>query len=82
MYYKHEYSNEIFDTREACETDLEETIDIDEFTWRVDITEIVRKYFRRKSNDDFCNWFDDKLWEIEEEIKNELISEHEEESEE
>lgn len=82
MYYTHEYSNEIFDTLEECETDLEETIDADEYAWRISIDELVRKYFRRKSNEEFCNWLDDKICEIDEEIKNDLIFEHEEESEE
>ena len=79
MYYTHEYSNEEFDTLEACEIDLEETVDIDEYVWRIDITELMRKYFHRKSNDDFCIWFDDKICEIDDEIKNDLIFEHEEE---
>lgn len=81
MYYTHEYSDEKFDTLEACEIDLSETVDIDEYAWHINITEILLKYFRRKSNDDFCNWFDDKICKIDEEIKNDLIFEHEEESE-
>lgn len=82
MYYTHEYSDEEFDTFEECEIDLEEAVDIDEYIWRMNMTEILRKYFRRKSNDDFCNWLDTKIYEITDEIKNDLIIEHEDEDEE
>ena len=69
MYYTHEYSDEEFDTLEECEIDLEENIDENEYDWRINIGELLQKYSRRKSNDDFCNWFDNKLYEIDEEIK-------------
>lgn len=78
MYYTHEYSHEIFNTFEECENDLMQTIDIVEYAERIDSYEILKKFFRRKSDEAFLSWFENRLFEIEEYLKNDLIYEHEE----
>lgn len=78
IYYTHEYSNEHFYTYEDCYDDLESVIGIDDYLEYLDCYEILRQFFRRKTNDEFCNWFEGKLYEeILPQIANELISEHE-----
>lgn len=79
MYYTHEYSHEIFNTFEECENDLIQSIDIVEYAERIGSDEILRKFFRRKSDEEFLSWFENKLLELEEELKNDLIFEYEEE---
>lgn len=77
MYYTHEYSDERYETLEDCEDDLMQCVDIDEYDWRIGSTEILRHFFRRKTDDEFCDWLENRIIEIEDEIKNDLIFDHE-----
>lgn len=78
MYYTHKYSNEKFDTFEECKKDLLMSIDICEYSERLDFYSILFDFFRRKSNDDFCENLECYLCEVEEEIENDLISKYSE----
>ena len=58
MYYTHEYSNEIFEDYADCKEDLIINMDICDYAEHVCFEEILRKFFRRKSSDEFCAWLE------------------------
>lgn len=77
MAFYHEYSCGYFDTREEAEEDLRECIDLDDITDAGNFNEyeIVRRFARRKSNDEFCNWMEDKMCEAEDNCMQWMINE-------
>lgn len=64
MYYMHDFSTEIFSTREACEEDLlasMDSLDIAEFlTQRVSLSDVINE---RANHDpeDFYDWMGDEI---------------------
>lgn len=81
MYYTHEYSDKKFEDYDECKDDLIINLDICDYTEHISAKEILRNFFRRKSNTEFCDWLENKTFDITEEIAEELITEHEEEEE-
>lgn len=80
MYYVHEYSDEQFETYEECRDDLYEQIDEDDVNDHIDLTvpEIIHQFCRRANNQNFINWFEEKIAEAERLAVDELIIEYEE----
>lgn len=80
MYYVHEYSDEQFETYEECRDDLYEQIDEDDVNDHIDLTvpEIIHQFCRRANNQNFINWFEEKIAEAERLAVDELITEYEE----
>lgn len=79
--FKHEYSNELFDSYDACRDDLMTDLDEDDITDHFDFTkpEILGKFLRRKSNEDFIQWLSCEIDNAIELACSELITEYEEE---
>ena len=77
--FVHEYSDEEFDSYDACRDDLLENLEIEDFLDFLDLSveEIVRMFLRSK-NEDFCVWFQEKIMEAEEKANDDLITEYEE----
>lgn len=82
MYYTHEYSDKEFKSLEQCEEDLRGCIDWEEIADNLEICigDIILKFCERKNNDNFINWFEDKIFEAEERIVEGLIFLHEEDT--
>lgn len=82
MYYTHEYSDEKFEILEECEEDLRRCIDWEELADNLEIGlgDVILKFCERKNNDNFINWFEDKIFEAEERIVEGLIFLHEEDT--
>lgn len=80
-YFVHEYSNEEFETLEACEEDLRESIELEDILQYFDFdnSDILREFFKRKSDEAFCAWLFDKFLEAENHAADELITEYDEE---
>ena len=80
MYYVHEYSDEQFETYEECQDDLYGQIDEDDINEHIDLTvpEIIRQFAMRANNQNFINWFEEKIAEAEQFAIDELITEYEE----
>ena len=80
MYYVHEYSDEEFETYEECRDDLCEQIDEDDIYDHIDLTvpEIIHQFCWRANNQNFINWFEEKITEAEQLAVDELITEYEE----
>lgn len=80
MYYVHEYSDEQFETYEECLDDLYEQIDEDDINDHIDLTvpEIIHQFTMRANNQNFINWFEEKIAEAERLAIDELITEYEE----
>ena len=80
MYYVHEYSDEQFETYEECRDDLYGQIDEDDIYDHIDLTvpEIIHQFCRRANNQNFINWFEEKIAEAERLAVDELITEYEE----
>ena len=80
MYFVHEYSDEQFETYEECRDDLYEQIDEDDVNDHIDLTvpEIIHQFCRRANNQNFINWFEEKIAEAERLAVDELITEYEE----
>jgi hypothetical protein len=80
MYYVHEYSDEQFEAYEECRDDLYEQIDEDDVNDHIDLTvpEIIHQFCRRANNQNFINWFEEKIAEAERLAVDELITEYEE----
>ena len=81
MYYTNEYNDKKFDDYTDCKEDLITNTSIYDYADRIDSYEILRKFFRKKSNEEFCLWLENAIFEAEEAIAKELITEHEDESE-
>ena len=73
MYYTHEYSNEIFNTWEECKEDLLANLSVDDYYEHLDSYNILVDFFRRKSNDDFCQSLENYICEVEQEIETDYI---------
>lgn len=82
--YTHEYSDEKFDSYEACRDDFLENIDEEDIAQYLDLTvpEIIRAFLRNKNNVDFSVWFQEKINEAITYTENDLIFEHDEEDDE
>ena len=80
-YFVHEYSNEEFETIETCEEDLRECIEIYDILNHFDfsVEDILREFFKRKSDEAFCAWLLNELLEAENHAVDELITEYDEE---
>lgn len=80
MYFVHEYSDEEFETYDECREDLYEQIDEDEIYDHIDLTvpEIIHQFAMRANNQNFINWFEEKIAEAERLAIDELITEYEE----
>lgn len=79
MYYTHEYSEKAFDDYDDCEDDLILRLSDDDYLEYLPCKSLIHKFLWRTTNDEFCNWFESVLFEIEHTIANELITEHEDE---
>lgn len=85
IYYKHEYSDEHFETIEECRDDLLDFIDLVEIAEKLErilsIDEILNN-FLVMNKEEFYDWFLEKYWYALSEIQEELISEIDEEEDE
>ncbi len=79
--FRVEGSLEEFETYEEAETEFFETMDTDEILEFMDCScgEILRRFLRRKYIIEFGIWFSEKIEEAIERMKDELITEYEEE---
>lgn len=80
MYFVHEYSDEQFETYEECLDDLYPQIDEDDISDHIDLTvsKIIHQFATRANNQNFINWFEQKIAEAEQLAADELITEYEE----
>lgn len=80
MYYTHEYSDEEFETLEQCKGDLSQCIDWEDLAdeLEVGLGDVILKFYERKRDSDFINWFENKIFEAEDRIVENLIIQHEE----
>lgn len=85
IYYKHEYSNEHFETIEECRDDLLDFIDLVEIAEKFEENLTIEKIlnnFLRMDKEEFYSWLFEKYLEVLSEIQEELVSEIETEEEE
>ena len=82
--FTHEYSDEEFDSYDACRDDLMENIDAEDIASHFDLTvaEIISAFLRNKNNVDFSVWFQEKIDEAIHYVEEELIFERDEEDDE
>lgn len=82
--FTHAYSDEEFDSYDACRDDLMENIDAEDIASHIDLTvpEIISAFLRNKNNVDFSVWFQEKIDEAIHYVGEELIFEHDEEDDE
>ena len=80
MYFVHEYSDEQFETYDECREDLMEVLEEEDISDHFDFTkpEILCKFLRRKSNEDFIQWLSIEVDNAIELALAELITEYEE----
>lgn len=85
IYYKHEYSDEHFETIEECRDDLLDFVDLVEIAEKLEgilsIDKILNN-FLVMDKEEFYNWLLEKYWYALSEIQEELISEIDEEEDE
>ena len=77
-YYKHEYSQEKFETIEDCREDLLDFVDVVEIADKLDESLTIEKIlsnFLRMDKEEFHSWFLEQYWDALVEIQEELISE-------
>ena len=79
--FVHEYSDEEFKDYDECREDLMTCFEEDDITDHFDFTksEIIGKFLRRKSNEDFIQWLSFEIDNAIELAIAELITEYEEE---
>lgn len=85
IYYKHEYSNEYFETIEECRDDLLDFIDLVEIAEKFEENLTIEKIlnnFLRMDKEEFYSWLFEKYLEVLSEIQEELVSEIETDEEE
>ena len=80
MYFVHEYSDEQFETYDECREDLMTVLEEEDICDHFDFTkpEILCKFLRRKSNEDFIQWLSIEVDNAIELTLAELITEYEE----
>lgn len=78
--FVHEYSDEEFATYEDCADSLRAEIDIDDIYDELDLgmTEILSRFLRRKSDQEFISWFQEEIFAAEQAAIDGLITEYEE----
>lgn len=78
--FVHEYSETQFKTYEECREDLIVCIEEEDVVERLDLTveEIVSQFNRRANNQNFINWFEEKIFEAEQMAIDDLITEYDE----
>lgn len=85
IYYKHEYSDEHFETIEECRDDLLDFVDLVEIAEKLEgilsIDKILNN-FLVMDKEEFYDWLLEKYWYALSEIQEELISEVDEEEDE
>ena len=85
IYYKHEYSDEHFETIEECRDDLLDFVDLVEIAEKLEgilsIDKILNN-FLVMDKEEFYDWLLEKYWYALSEIQEELISEIDEEEDE
>lgn len=79
--FVHEYSDEKFATYEDCADSLREEINIDDIREEMDLglTGILSRFLRRKSDQEFIEWFQEKIFAAEQAAVDALITEYEDE---
>ena len=79
--FRHDYSDEQFDSYDACRDDLIANLDEEVIAEHFDFTtpEILRKFLWSKSNEDFIQWLSCEIDNAIEFACSDLITEHEEE---
>ena len=84
-YYKHEYSDEYFETIEECREDLLDSVDLVEIAEKLEgiltIEEILNN-FLVMDKEEFYDWLLEKYWYALSEIQEDLIREVETDEEE
>lgn len=78
MFYTNEYSEKEFSDYEECRDDFLGSIDIEEYLPYIDSGHLLSRFFRRKSDTEFCNWLESEISAATDDLCNELIFEHEE----
>ena len=80
MYFVHEYDSTEFSTFEECAESLREFIDMDDIIGNlsVNLDDIITKFCRRKNDNEFISWMEDKILDAEQSAEEDLITEYEE----
>ena len=81
--FVHDYNDARFKDYDACREDLLTDLDEEDIAEHFDFTkpEIIGKFLRRKSNEDFIQWLSCEVDDAIEFACSELITEYEEEEE-
>lgn len=79
--FVHEYSDEKFATYEECADSLREEINVNDIRDEMDLglTEILSRFLRRKTDQEFIEWFQEKIFAAEQATIDALITEYEDE---
>lgn len=79
--FVHEYSDEEFATYEDCADSLREEINIEDIYGELDLRmiEILSRFLRRKSDQEFIDWFQEEIFAAEQAAIDALITEYEDE---
>lgn len=79
MYFVHEYDSTEFSTFEECAESLREFIDMDDIIGNlsVNLDDIITKFCRRKNDNEFISWMEDKIFDAEQSAEEDLITEYE-----
>lgn len=77
--FVHEYSDERFATYEECADSLRAEIDIDGIRDEMDLglTEILSRFLRRKTDQEFIEWFQEEIFAAEQAAIDAFITEYE-----
>jgi hypothetical protein len=83
--FVHEYDNSTeYETFEKCAEALDEWLQMDDIVPHLEfhMEDLLLRFCRRKSDEEFCNWLDEQIQEAIMYARDELITEHEDEDEE
>ena len=82
--FVHEYDSTEYATLEECAESLQEFIEVEDIVPHLDLdmTDLLSKFFQRKSDQDFVDWFQRQIEEATALAEDELITEYPDEEEE
>lgn len=82
--FVHEYDSTEYATLEECVESLQEFIEVEDIIPHLDLdmTDLLSKFFQRKSDQDFVDWFQRQIEEATALAEDELITEYPDEEEE
>ena len=78
--FVHEYDSTEYETFEECSEALDEWIETEDIIPHLefDMEGLLSKFFRRRSDEEFCSWLFNQIEEATTRAKDELITEYEE----